>query len=149
MTSGNSKRISIFNKTVLFINIFLFGITGFIYYMDDMHVVAYVLGGIGFINLIWSLFTIPVRNIFFVILNFIYTGIAIYLAVDLQIADSPYFAMFWFALALIYLMFAFVVLIKIKGGKGRIEKEKQELVLDEKPFEEEEEDVSLNNMLNS
>jgi hypothetical protein len=143
MAPVNSKKISVFNKTVLVVNIFLFGTTGFIYYMDDMHIVAYVLGGVGLINLIWSLFTIPVRNIFFVILNFIYTGIAIYLAVDLQLADSPYFAMLWFALALVYLINAFVVLLKVRSKKASIET--TETKIEEDIIQDEElDDVSLN-----
>jgi phosphate/sulfate permease len=147
MTSKNRKQISAFNKAILIVNIFLFGITSFLYYMDDMLILAYVLGGAGLVNIIWSLFKIPVRNIFFVILNFVFTGLSIYLAIDLQLADSPYFAMLWFALALVYLVIAFVVLLKVKTKKTAVEKEdvensKTDSLLIE---EDEEEDVSLNN----
>jgi hypothetical protein len=141
MSTVNQKKVSVFNKSVLIINIFLFGITGFIYYMDDMRIVAYVLGSVGLISLIWLLFNIPVRNIFFVILNFIFTTLSIYLAVDLQLADNPYFAMLWFALALIYLINAFVVLLKVKGKKASFEKE--EIAIDENQSDEET-DISLN-----
>ncbi len=146
MSSANRKQISAFNKTILIVNIFLFGITSFIYYMDDMHIVAYALGGAGLVNIVWSLFKIPVRNIFFVILNFFFTGLSIYLAIDLQLTDSPYFAMLWFALALVYLVIAFVVLIKVKAKKPTVEKENIENPKVDKLSIEEDEDVSLNNM---
>ncbi|NOX45756.1 MAG: hypothetical protein GXO89_02120 [Chlorobi bacterium] len=55
MSSANRKQVSAFNKTILIVNIFLFGITSFIYYMDDMHIVAYALGGAGLVNIVWSL----------------------------------------------------------------------------------------------
>jgi len=57
--------------------------------------------------------------------------------------------MLWFALALVYLVIAFLVLIKVKAKKNGIEKEDVEILKDENLSGEEveEEDVSLNNSL--
>ncbi len=117
MDSQTSNQISTFTKISLIGNILLFGVIGVIYLMEERNIIAIVLFVAGFTNIIWALFAIPVRNLVFAILNFIYTVIAIAVGVDFQLADSPYLAMLWFAIGLVYLIIGFVTLLKRKTKK--------------------------------
>jgi len=117
MDSQVPKQISIFTKINLVANVVLFAVIGVIYLMEDRNLIAIVLFGASLINIIWALFAIPVRNILFAILNFVYSVFAIAIGVDFQLTDNPYFAMIWFALGLIYIIIAFVTLLKKKTNK--------------------------------
>ncbi len=117
MNSQTPGQISVFTKISLIANVVLFAVIGVIYLMEDRNLVAVILFTASLLNIIWALFAIPVRNLVFAILNFIYTVIAIAVGVDFQLADSPYLAMLWFAIGLVYLIIGFVTLLKRKTKK--------------------------------
>ncbi len=115
MNSQTPGQISVFTKISLIANVILFAVNGVIYLMEDRNLVAVILFTASLLNIIWALFAIPVRNLVFAILNFIFTIIAIAIGVDFQLADSPYLAMLWFAIGLIYIIIGFVALLRRKG----------------------------------
>ncbi|RLD41377.1 MAG: hypothetical protein DRI89_09955 [Bacteroidetes bacterium] len=115
MNSQTPGQISVFTKISLIANVVLFAVIGVIYLMEDRNLVAVILFTASLLNIIWALFAIPVRNLVFAILNFIYTVVAIAIGVDFQLADSPYLAMLWFAIGLIYIIIGFVALLRRKG----------------------------------
>ncbi len=115
MDTQTHKQISLFTKISLVANVILFAVIGVIYLMEDRNLIAIILFSASLLNLIWALFAIPVRNILYAILNFVYSIMVIAIGVDSQLADDPYFAMLWFAIGLIYIIIGFVTLLRRKG----------------------------------
>ena len=115
MNSQTPGQISAFTRISLIANVILFAVTGVIYLMEDRNLIAIILFSASLLNIIWAMFAIPVRNLFFAILNFVYSGIGIAIGVDFQLADDPYVAMLWFAIGLIYTIIGFVTLLRRKG----------------------------------
>jgi len=132
MNKQTQKEISLFTKISLIANVLLFGAIGTIYLMEDRNLVAIILFSGSLLNIIWALFAIPVRNILFAILNFIYSIMAIAIGVDFQFADSPYLAMLWFATGLIYIIIGFVVLLLRKRKKDFVNKAEEQVGFTEK-----------------
>jgi len=123
MEEQTKNPLPLFTKISLGANILLFGITGIIYLInaDKYNLVGYLLLAAGLTNVIWMLFSIPTRNLLFAILNFIFSGVSIFVALNLQFKESAnnYFAAIWFAIALFYLINGFVIMLKLKKKHNR------------------------------
>lgn len=113
------KNLPLLTKISLVFNILLFGITGIIYliYANQNvwnNTIGIILLGAGASNVLWMLVTSQPKNMFFVILNFIFASIAIYVAIDYLIDQSNYIALLWFGITLYYVIFGFVMLMQIR-----------------------------------
>ena len=123
MEEQTKNPLALFTKISLGANILLFGITGVIYLInaDKYNLVGYLLLAAGLTNVIWMLFSIPTRNLPFAILNFIFSGVSVFVALNFQFKESAnkYFAAIWFAIALFYLINGFVIMLKLKKKHNR------------------------------
>lgn len=116
MDENQKKTIPLITKIFVVINILLFGITGTIFFINGENVIGYILLAAGFSNIIWAIFSFRSKNLFFVILNFIFAAVALVVGINYQFADNKYMAMTWIAIMLVYLIIGFVLLLKIKKG---------------------------------
>ena len=106
-------------KISIVFNIVLFGITGIIYlvYANQNiwnNTIGFVLLGAGFTNVLWLLVTKQPKNMFFVVLNFIFSGIAIIVAVDYLMKPNNLLALLWFAITLYYMITGFIIMMQIR-----------------------------------
>ncbi|MBC8490589.1 MAG: hypothetical protein H8D45_31625 [Bacteroidetes bacterium] len=118
MDENQKKTIPLITKIFVVINILLFGITGTIFFINGENLIGYILLAAGFSNIIWALFSFRSKNLFFVILNFIFAAVALVVGINYQFADNKYMAMMWIAIMLVYLIIGFVLLLKIKKDKS-------------------------------
>ncbi len=118
MDENQKKTIPLITKIFVVINILLFGITGTIFFINGENVIGYILLAAGFSNIIWALFSFRSKNLFFVILNFIFAAVALVVGINYQFAGNKYMAMMWIAIMLVYLIIGFVLLLKIRKDKS-------------------------------
>ncbi|MCD4788686.1 MAG: hypothetical protein K8R37_01705 [Bacteroidales bacterium] len=118
MEENQKKTIPLITKIFVVINILLFGITGTIFFINGENLIGYILLAAGFSNIIWALFSFRSKNLFFVILNFIFAAVALIVGINYQFADNKYMAMMWIAIMLVYLIIGFVLLLKIRKDKS-------------------------------
>jgi len=118
MEENQKKIIPLITKIFVVINILLFGITGAIFFINGENIIGYILLAAGFSNIIWALFSFRSKNLFFVILNFIFAAVALVVGINYQFANNKYMAMMWIAIMLVYLIIGFVLLLKIKKDKS-------------------------------
>lgn len=123
MKEQTKNPLSLFTKISLGANILLFGITGVIYLIDvDMYnIIGYLLITAGLTNVIWMLFSIPTRNLPFAILNFIFSGVSVFVGLNYLFKESTnkFFAAIWFAIALFYLINGFVIMLRLKKNQDK------------------------------
>ncbi len=117
MEEQTKKQLPLFTKISLIVNILLFGVTGIVYLVNGNNIIGIILLGAGLTNILWALFSFQTKNIYFAILNFIFAAVALLVGVDYQFADNKYMAMVWIAIMLVYLIFGFIIVIKLKKQK--------------------------------
>jgi hypothetical protein len=120
MEEQSKQPVSLFTKISLGANIALFGITGVIYLIDvqKYNLIGYLLLAAGLTNVIWMLFSIPTKNLFFAILNFLFAGVSLFVGFHYQFIEAgTTMATIWFAIGLFYLINAFVILLRLKKTK--------------------------------
>lgn len=118
MEENQKKIIPLITKIFVVINILLFGITGVIFFINGENLIGYILLAAGFSNIIWALFSFRSKNLFFVILNFIFAAVSLIVGINYQFADNKYMAIMWIAIMLVYLIIGFVLLLKIRKDKS-------------------------------
>ena len=114
MAQQEKRRIPTFIKVSVVVNTLLFGITGAIYLSNGRNLIGYILLAAGFMNIVYLLFSVSTRNLFFVILNFLFAAVSLMVCIDYIQNERPTFALIWVAITLIYLIVGFVLLMGIK-----------------------------------
>ncbi|MCB0806799.1 MAG: hypothetical protein KDC05_13455 [Bacteroidales bacterium] len=110
-----------FIKISVVVNTLLFGVTGAIYLSRGSNIIGYILLAAGFMNVMYLLFSMSTKNIFFVILNFIFAAVSLLVCIDYIRTDRSTFALIWMGITLIYLVVAFILLMRLNKGKKKPE----------------------------
>ena len=118
MESENKKTLPLITKISIGINVLLFGTMGIIYLTRGNHVIGYTLLAAGVTNILYVLFTIKTKNLVFVILNFLFAGVSLWVSFDSLTHQNTNTGMLWGVITLVYLIIAFILLLGINKRKA-------------------------------
>lgn len=114
-TKGN--QLTTFTKVSIIINTLLFGITGVIYLINKSNIIGIVLLAAGITNVISLLITFGKKNMFYMVLNFLYAGVSLLVCIDYLFKDNNIFSLIWLVIAFYFLITGFILLIQLKKKK--------------------------------
>ncbi|MEZ5198009.1 MAG: hypothetical protein R2764_16965 [Bacteroidales bacterium] len=92
----------------------MFGITGVVYLINGNNIIGILLIAAGASNVIWLLASSQPKNLFFVVLNFLFAGVSLIVAIDLLLYYDKIIALLFFAITLYYLISGFIMLMQIR-----------------------------------
>lgn len=115
MEENKNRKVSLFARISILINTLLFGITGILYLMRENKIIGYVLLAAGLLNIIYILFTINTKNLFFAILNFIFALVSLTVTLDyLYERHKTTMGIVWMIIALYYIITGFIIMLQIR-----------------------------------
>jgi len=115
-TTGN--KLTTFTKVSIIINTLLFGVTGVIYLINKSNIIGIVLLAAGFTNVISLLITFSKKNMFYMVLNFLYAGVSLMVCIDYLFKEKKYLPIIWLAIALYYMITGFILLLRLRKNKA-------------------------------
>lgn len=119
MEPEKKQGLNMLTKISIGINTLLFGITGIIYLIDGSMIIGYTLLAAGVVNILYLLFTVHTKNMVFVILNFLFAAVSLWVTFDYLSRNISNTGMLWGFISLVYLIIAFVLLIKVNNKKHK------------------------------
>ncbi len=114
MEENQKTGMTLYTKIFIIINTLIFGITGVVYLTKGSNIIGGILLAAGITNVVYLLVTVKTKNLFFVILNFLFAAAALMVCVDYLLADNVNFGIVWMAITLIYLIIGFVLLLQVR-----------------------------------
>ncbi|MCF8368110.1 MAG: hypothetical protein K9G76_03650 [Bacteroidales bacterium] len=116
MEDNKKPGMSLLTKISIAANILLFGITGVIYLIEGNNIIGYILLAAGALNIIYLLFTLKTKNVFFVILNFLFAAVSLIVCFDYFIGNdsNTTIGLIWMVITLIYLVVGFILLLQVR-----------------------------------
>jgi hypothetical protein len=114
MEENISKSMSFMTKLSILINVLLFGITGLIYLFDNSMIIGITLLCAGLVNILWLFISKRPKNLFFVFLNFAFAIVSFIVAIRFLRYHDNYFALLWIAITLYYLIYGFIIWLRIR-----------------------------------
>ncbi len=117
MEKNTGNQLTTFTKVSIIVNTLIFGITGIVYLINGSNYIGIILLAAGFTNVVSLLLVFSKKNMFYMVLNFLYAAVSILVCVDFLFKDSKYIAIVWLVIALYYLITGFILLMRINKGK--------------------------------
>ncbi len=117
MNTTKGNQLTTFTKVSIIINTLLFGITGVIYLINKSNIIGIVLLAAGFTNVISLLITFGKKNMFYMVLNFLYAGVSLLVCINYLFKDNNIFSLIWLVITIYYLVTGFILLMKLKKRK--------------------------------
>ena len=117
MTTSN-RKVSRYTQVAIIANIVLFILFGVRYLIIDRtgHFIGTMLIIAGIVNIILLLFNFNKKNIFFMVLNFVFAAISFIVYYDFR--NTAFFNYLWLAIALYYLVSGLYLMYKLNKGKN-------------------------------
>jgi len=114
-TTGN--QLTTFTRVSIIVNTLIFGVTGVIYLINKSNYIGILLLAAGFTNVVSLLLVFSKKNMFYMVLNFLYAAVSIVVCIDYLFKETKYIALIWLVIALYYLITGFILLMKINKAK--------------------------------